>query len=122
MDRRNKFWNILSMECCSAVRRDDVLTLARTLMNLKSTMSRGGSQTHKASHCRAPLIRHCRNSKTTRTGSRERVPGAQQGAGEMRYKWSGEYGRMTEMVSIFMMDTSLWPLDMSVKTLRIVHI
>lgn len=50
------------------------------------------------------------------------MPGAQQGAGEMRYKWSGEYGRMTEMVSIFMMDTSLWPLDMSVKTLRIVHI
>lgn len=33
-----------------------------------------------------------------------------------------EYGRMTEMFSIFMMNTSLWTLDMSVKTHRSVHI
>lgn len=110
------------MECCSVVRRDDVLTLARTLMNLKAPC-----QGEEARHTRLHTVGlHsydiAETAKQQGQEADERLPGAQQGAGEMHYKWSEEYGRMTEMVSIFMMDTSLRPLDMSVKTLRIVHI
>lgn len=62
------------------------------------------------------------SQKQQNNKSRKRLRGLSRGLGRWITNGHEEYGRMTEMFSIFMMNTSLWTLDMSVKTHRSVHI
>lgn len=84
MDRRNKIWNILSMECCSAARRDEVLTHA-TQMKLRSTTS---SERSRHTRLRTVGPHSYGVTETAKQQEQKTVAGAQQGLGEMDHKWS----------------------------------